>query len=71
MAREAGLRQAETRPEECVFDLPEANPDAVCETLLRGILAQGMMPTKFELSEPTLHEIFIKIVGEEEGRRAA
>ena len=74
MAREAGLHQAETRPEECVFDLPEANPDAVCEALLRGILAQGMMPTKFELSEPTLHEIFIKIVGEEEaaeGRRAA
>jgi len=71
MARAAGLRQAEARPEECVFDLPETDPDALCEKLLRDILAQGLMPEKFELSEPSLHEIFIKIVGEEEGRQAA
>jgi ABC-2 type transport system ATP-binding protein len=71
MASAAGLRLAEARPEECVYDLPESDPDALCENLLRGILAQGMMPEKFELSEPSLHEIFIKIVGEEEGRQAA
>ena len=63
MAREAGLRQAETRPEEAVFGLPERDPDHLCEKLLRELLAQGIMPAKFEMSEPTLHEIFIKKVG--------
>jgi len=71
MARAAGLRQAEARPGERVFALPESGADALCEKLLRDILAQGMMPEKFQLSEPTLHEIFIRIVGEEEGRQAA
>ena len=71
MAEAAGLRTAEKSPGERVFDLPAQNADALCETLLRDILARGMMPEKFQLSEPSLHEIFIKIVGEEEGRQAA
>jgi len=71
MARAAGLHQTETRPGENVFALPETDPDAICEKLLRDMLAQGLMPEKFQLSEPTLHEIFIRIVGEEEGRKAA
>ncbi|MCL2300638.1 MAG: ATP-binding cassette domain-containing protein [Firmicutes bacterium] len=71
MARAAGLRQTEARPDENVFALPETGADALCEKLLRGMLAKNIMPAKFELSEPALHEIFIKIVGEEEGRQAA
>jgi len=66
MARAAGLRQTEARPGEAVFALPATDPDAVCETLLREMLAHGVMPAKFELSQPTLHEIFIMSVGREE-----
>jgi len=65
MARAAGLRQTEARPGECVFDLPAHDADSLCEKLLRDMLAQNIMPAKFQLSEPTLHEIFIKIVGDE------
>jgi len=71
MARAAGLREADVRPEERVYDLPERDADAICEKLLRDILSQNIMPEKFALSEPSLHEIFIKIVGEDEGRQAA
>ena len=63
MAGAAGLACAEQRPAERVYALPETGGDALCEALLRGILAAGVMPEKFELSQPTLHEIFIKKVG--------
>ena len=71
MAEAAGLQCAEKRPGERVYALPEENPDAICEKLLRGILAQNIMPEKFELSEPTLHEIFIKKVGLAEAQGGA
>lgn len=70
MAEKAGLRCAERRPSERVFALPETGGDAVCEALLRQLLAQNIVPEKFVLSEPTLHEIFIEIVGSEEGGQA-
>ncbi|MDR2688021.1 MAG: ATP-binding cassette domain-containing protein [Oscillospiraceae bacterium] len=63
MAEAMGLRCAERRPGERVYALPEEDADRLCEKLLREMLAQGAMPEKFELSEPTLHEIFIKKVG--------
>ena len=66
MAGAAGLPCAEVRPGERVYALPETGADALCEKLLRDMLAQNIMPEKFELSEPTLHEIFIKSVGLEE-----
>ena len=70
MAEQAGLALAETRPSERVFDLPEQNADAICEQLLRALLAKDIVPEKFVLSEPTLHEIFIDKVGREEGGQA-
>jgi len=63
LAGSAGLSCIEKRPGERVYSLPEENADGLCETLLRGILAAGVMPEKFELSQPTLHEIFIMKVG--------
>jgi len=63
MAGATGLPCAEQRPLERVYALPEQDADALCEGLLRGLLAQNIMPEKFELSQPTLHEIFIKKVG--------
>jgi ABC-2 type transport system ATP-binding protein len=67
MAHKAGLRLLEQLPNECVFGLPEHNADAVCEQLLRDLLAQNIIPEKFVLSEPTLHEIFIDKVSKVEG----
>ena len=63
LAGAMGLACAEKRPGERVYALPEEKADAICEGLLRAIVSQGMMPEKFELSQPTLHEIFIKKVG--------
>jgi ABC-2 type transport system ATP-binding protein len=70
MAAAAGLQCVERRPGEQVFALPERGPDLLCEKLLRELLAQNIMPAKFELREPTLHEIFIKKVGYAEGGAA-
>jgi ABC-2 type transport system ATP-binding protein len=62
MAGAAGLSLLEKRPGERVYILPEDNPDALCERLLRDILAKNIMPEKFELSQPTLHEIIPVII---------
>jgi len=70
MAEQAGLRLIESRPGERVFGLPEQNADAICEALLRDLLAKDIMPEAFVLSEPTLHEIFIDKVGSAEGGQA-
>ena len=76
MAEAAGLRKAdsvgpdEKRPGERVYSLPEENADAICEQLLRALLDRNIFPEKFVLSEPTLHEIFIDKVGQEEGGEA-
>ena len=66
MAEAAGLSCTEKRPAERIYALPEENADAICENLLRAILVRDIMPEKFELRQPTLHEIFIRSVGEEE-----
>ena len=69
MAREYGLAVAQERANEIVFALPDENADAVSERLLRALLGAGIMPAKFVLSEPTLHEIFIEKVGLEEAMK--
>jgi len=71
MAEAAGLRETQARPQERLYALPEENADEVCGALLRDILAKGLMPAKFELTEPTLHEIFIEKVGLEEAQESA
>ena len=67
MAEAAGLRCLERRLGERVYSLPEEQADAACEQLLRVLLDKNIFPEKFVLSEPTLHEIFIDIVGTVEG----
>ena len=62
-AEAAGLPCTEKRPSERVYALPEQGADALCEHLLRSLLEKDIMPEKFELSQPALHEIFIKKVG--------
>ena len=69
MAREHGLNVTQENANETIYALPEENADAVCEALLRALLAAGMMPAKFVLSEPTLHEIFIEKVGLDEAMK--
>ncbi|MDR0530987.1 MAG: ATP-binding cassette domain-containing protein [Oscillospiraceae bacterium] len=71
MARDGGLTQLETRADGAVFALPEENADQLCERLLQRMLAAGLMPLKFVLSEPTLHEIFIEKVAGEAGKGGA
>ena len=66
MAEAAGLRAAKTSPAETEFALPERDADAICVKLLMDMLARNLVPLKFELTEPTLHEIFIEKVGLEE-----
>jgi len=70
MAKHAGLALLEQRPDDQVFKLPEKDGDAICEQLLRDLLAKNIIPEKFVLSEPTLHEIFIDKVGRVEGGAA-
>jgi ABC-2 type transport system ATP-binding protein len=66
MAEAAGLRAAKTSPAETEFALPERDADAICVKLLMDMLARNLVPLKFELTEPTLHEIFIEKVGLQE-----
>ena len=70
MAEAAGLRTAKAGPAETEFALPERDADAICVKLLMDMLARNLVPLKFELTEPTLHEIFIEKVAIEEGRGA-
>ncbi len=63
MAEHFGLRLTERRAGEMVFALPEKDGSAQAEALLRAMLAVNLLPAKFILSEPTLHEIFIEKVG--------
>ncbi|MCL2106621.1 MAG: ATP-binding cassette domain-containing protein [Oscillospiraceae bacterium] len=68
LAGEFGLRRGEQRAEDTVFHLPK-DGDAQCEAFLRKLLGLNILPAKFVLSEPTLHEIFIEKVGIDEARK--
>jgi len=70
MAEAAGLRGLKTGPAETEFALPERDADAICVRLLMDMLARNLVPLKFELTEPTLHEIFIEKVGIDEANEA-
>ncbi|MDR2524768.1 MAG: ATP-binding cassette domain-containing protein [Oscillospiraceae bacterium] len=72
MAQSFGLRVTERRAAEADLALPPQDADARAEEYLKAMLAAGILPAKFQLSEPTLHEIFIEKVGEAvEGGAAA
>ncbi|MDR3313693.1 MAG: ATP-binding cassette domain-containing protein [Oscillospiraceae bacterium] len=71
MAEGFGLRLCERRADETVFTLPAQGGDAQAEGFLRALLAANLLPVKFLLSEPTLHEIFIEKVGSAAGEGGA
>ena len=59
---------------QCGLQLKENTPNGVCFNvqseqqayiLLQKMLESGISPVKFELREPTLNEIFIEKVGEQ------
>jgi ABC-type uncharacterized transport system ATPase subunit len=66
MADRFDLHVAEQLADVTVFDLPSANGDAQCDAFLRAMLAEHLLPLRFELREPNLHEIFLEKVGADE-----
>jgi ABC-2 type transport system ATP-binding protein len=70
LAGQFGLTRKEQRAEETLFAIPPEG-EAQCGAFLRALLERNILPAKFIMSEPTLHEIFIEKVGEEEGGAAA
>jgi len=66
MAEQAGLRVTDKLATERAYSLRGVR-DSICAQLLRDMLAKNIIPEKFVLSEPTLHEIFIDKVASVEG----
>ncbi|MDR1733284.1 MAG: ATP-binding cassette domain-containing protein [Oscillospiraceae bacterium] len=70
LASDYGLTLLDRRGDDTTFSIPADNADARCEKYLRTLLEKGILPLKFTLSEPSLHEIFIEKVGAEEAATA-
>jgi ABC-2 type transport system ATP-binding protein len=49
----------------------ELAPDADAQEVLRRLVEAGVRLSRFELAEPSLHKIFLDLVGREGGRRDA
>ena len=49
----------------------ELAPDADAQQILQRLVASGARLSRFELMEPSLHKIFIDLVGPEAARAAA
>lgn len=61
LAKECGLLLIDKTPEECKFKVPSENN---AENFLKIAANNNISIVKFELSEPSLNEIFIEKVGE-------
>lgn len=62
LAQQCGLQLKENTPNGVCFNVQE---EQQAYGLLQKMLDAGMQPVKFELREPTLNEIFIEKVGEQ------
>jgi len=62
-AKQYGLEIIEKRANETEYRI---HGDEMAHSLLSHMLSQGFYPTKFEIREPSLGEIFIEKVGTEE-----
>ena len=62
-AKQYGLEVLEKRANETEYRI---HGDEMAHSLLAHMLSQGFYPTKFEIREPSLNEIFIEKVGAEE-----
>lgn len=60
IAKRQGLKVIENRIDETEYAI---TGDAMANGFLREMLTKGTYPTKFQVKEPSLHEIFIEKVG--------
>ena len=60
LAESLGLRLLERRPDGCDFKI---EGDAMAKAFLNALVAAGIFPERFEIREPSLHEIFVEKVG--------
>ncbi|HOJ47890.1 MAG TPA: ATP-binding cassette domain-containing protein [Bacillota bacterium] len=63
IAEKNGLVLLAKQPETYEFKI---TGDAMAEAFLKDVVAAGIMPTKYVVKEPSLNEIFIEKVGEEQ-----
>ena len=63
LAQNAGLRLMEKRADESEYKI---TGDEMANGFLKSLLAEQIYPLKFEIKEPSLHEIFIEKVGTQE-----
>lgn len=61
-AENAGMKLIEKRADEAEYKI---TGDDMANQFLKSILEKGIYPLKFEIKEPSLHEIFIERVGEQ------
>lgn len=61
IAKAAGLRLLEKRPRESEYKI---DGDGMANAFLSELISKGLFPTKYEIREPSLQEIFIEKVGE-------
>lgn len=61
-AENAGMKLIEKRADEVEYKI---TGDDMANRFLKSILEKGIYPLKFEIKEPSLHEIFIERVGEQ------
>ena len=63
LAEQAGLVLMEKRADEIEYKI---TGDEMANGFLKSLLAQNIYPLKYEIKEPSLHEIFIEKVGGQE-----
>jgi len=63
LAAKSGLVLLEKRADENEYKI---TGDDMANAFLRELLAEQVYPLKFEIKEPSLHEIFIEKVGGQE-----
>ena len=63
LAENAGLQLMEKRADESEYKI---TGDEMANGFLKSLLAEEIYPLKFEIKEPSLHEIFIEKVGTQE-----
>lgn len=61
IADRAGLRLIEKRADETEYKI---EGDTMANRFLTDVIAAGIYPLKYEIKEPSLHEIFVEKVGE-------
>lgn len=61
IAREHGLSLLASRADEAEYKI---TGDAMAQAFLKALVEKGMYPVKYEIREPSLHQIFVEKAGE-------